>query len=201
VLRGDTAGGRCALPTVSPRHRELGAAVSAERVVPSRGRLLAVWVGCAVVLASVVIAGRVLRTAGDDVDPGRQRPGILDLGPLPEPAPDVARLDLPARRAVVFFAADDHVAELCDALEGSVVAKDEAVFLVRSSNERCAPRVTVVAADVSRAAGSFGLRRPAAAAVPTGYAIVDPAGRIRYRTLDPVAPTLLNEVATMVRTV
>lgn len=168
-------------------------------MVPSRSRLVAVWIVCALGLAAIVVAARGLRTPGDDADPARQRPGILDLGPLPEPAPEVAGLELPdGRRAVVFFAAPDHEQELCGALSGSDLAADEVVFVVKGTSGSCAPRVAVVAADVAGAAAAFGLPSPRSASVPTGYAVVDSAGRVRYRTLDPVAPALLDEVATMV---
>ena len=173
--------------------------MTGDAAVPSRGRLVAIWIVSGLTLGGIVLAARGLRTPGDDPDPARQRPGILDLGPLPEPAPAVAGLELPGgRRAVVFFAAPDREQELCGALAASELAADEAVFVVKATPGSCAPGVRVVAADVARAADAFGLPSPRTASVATGYAVVDSSGRIRYRTLDPVAPALLDEVATMV---
>lgn len=171
--------------------------------VPSRQALLAVWILTALVLGGILVAARVLRMPGDDVDPGRQRPGILDLGPLPEPAPEVAGVALPpGRRSVVFFARADSVAALCQALSDDEALRDESVVILSGTRtSACAPRVRVTQVDVRVAANAFGLPRPRGDVAPTGYAIVDRRGQIRYRTLDPVAPALLDEVATMLRAV
>lgn len=167
--------------------------------VPSRRWLAARWFAAAVAVAAVLTIARVHRTPGDDPDPGRQRPGILDLAPLPERAPNLDGIDLPdGRPAVVFFAAADRAADLCSALRHArLPASVHVVVAVDEVQEGCPARTTGV--DVSAAAAAFGLPRPRGDVVPTGYAIVDDEGRIRYRTLDPFAPELLDEVATMLR--
>lgn len=168
--------------------------------VPSRRELVAIWLVAALALAGLIVAGRMLRLPGDDPDPGRQRPGILDLGPLPEPAPSLPGLAVPrGRRTVVFFVTGDRLADLCTALSREDDLDGERVVVVSESSGRCPQHVTVVATDVRAAASAYGLPRPRGARTPTGYAIVDATGRVRYRTLDPVAASLLDEVATMLR--
>lgn len=73
--------------------------------VPERRALVAIWLVTAVLLSGLLAVGRLTRTSGDDPDPGRQRPGILDLGALPEPAPDVPGVDLRSGQAAVVFLA------------------------------------------------------------------------------------------------
>lgn len=176
-------------------------AVVAAATVPSRRALVTIWVLSAMALGAVIVAGTALRTDGDDRDPARQRPGILDLGDLPQPAPRVTGLDLPAgQRSVVFFAAQARVDELCRALREHDALGDEAVLIAAPlPRDRCAPNASVATVDVARAAHAFGLPAPRGDVAPTGYAIVDRAGLVRYRTLDPVAASLLGEVATMLR--
>lgn len=160
-----------------------------------------IWLVSAVTLGTLVAAARLLRTDGDDADPGRQRPGILDLAELPEPAPTVAGIDLSAGRpTVVFFVARRRLEELCAALrDDENLARERVVIAAPSTVRLCARNATVVSTDVERAARAFGLPDPRGDVAPTGYAIVDSGGRIRYRTLDPVAPSLLDEAATMLR--
>lgn len=168
--------------------------------MPSRRQLAAIWLAAALVVGGVLLAARILRTAGDDGDPGRQRPGILDLGPLPEPAPAVSGIDLGRGRTVVFFARPDRADDLCAALRGHPTLDGARVVLVAEDAPGSCPRaVDVVTADVRATAAAFGLPAARGDVTPTGYAIVDGRGRIRYRTLDPVAPELIDEVETMLR--
>lgn len=167
--------------------------------VPGRRWLFAVWVAAAAVLIAVLVVFQVTRVPGDDPDPGRQRPGILDLHELPRPAPQVPGVDLPeARAVVVFFAGRHRVEQLCRALAGDDELDDEAVILITSrSAPGCPESVDVVETDLVAAAAAFGLPEPRGDVEPTGYAVVDAAGRLRYRTLDPFSAHLLDEVDTM----
>lgn len=168
--------------------------------VPGRRWLFAVWVGTAAVLIGVLVVFHVTRVAGDDPDPGRQRPGILDLGPLPEPAPQVPGVDVPeGRRAVVFFAAPHRVERLCRALAVDDELDEESVSLITvGSAPDCPQWVDVVDTDLVAVADAFGMPEPRGGVAPTGYAVVDSAGRLRYRTLDPFSARLLDEVDTIV---
>lgn len=170
------------------------------RIVPSRATLVTVWCGAALLLAALLASVRLSQSAGDDVDPAWQRPGILDLGELPEPAPEVAGVDLRASRATaVFFADPARIEPLCGELSGWERPPGLALVVVASDAASCADDVATVEADPSEVAEAFGLRRPSGDVDPTGYAIVDGAGRVRYRTLDPLAAELLDEVSTMSR--
>lgn len=160
--------------------------------------LVAIWLVTAVLLSGLLALGRLTRTGGDDPDPGRQRPGILDLGALPEPAPDVPGVDLPSgQAAVVFLAPGESAGQLCARLDDHELDA-EVVIVTDTAPEDCG-ELSVAAADVARVGRAFGLPEPLSDTEPTGYVIVDGKGRIRYRTLDPLATELLDEVATMLR--
>lgn len=166
---------------------------------PSRAALVAVWVVGVGVLAALVGVSVVTRTGGDDPDQGRQRPGILDLGDLPSPAPQLPGADVDGNAAVIFFAGR-RSSELCAALEDPPVALTNARLVVIADDApRCPPSVIAVDMAVADAAERFGLPQPRDGRAPLGYAIVDSEGRTRYRTLDPLAPSELAEVATMLR--
>lgn len=170
------------------------------RVVPARAALVAAWCGAAVLSAALLASVRLSQTPGDDVDPAWQRPGILDLGELPEPAPDLAGVDLRAGLpTAVFFADPERVQPLCGELSGWDRPPGLAAVVVAADPTSCPDDVATVEADPSEAAEAFGLRRPRGAVDTTGYAIIDGAGRVRYRTLDPLAAQLLDEVSTMSR--
>jgi alkyl hydroperoxide reductase subunit AhpC len=47
-------------------------------------------------------------------------------------------------------------------------------------------------------AKAYGMRVPRGGGPPVGYAVVDAAGAIRYRTLDPAVAERLREVGTIV---
>lgn len=169
---------------------------------PRRSVLAATWLAAVVGLGLLLAVSRGTRTGGDDPDPARQRPGILDLGELPVPAPRLAP-GVPAQGmpTVVFFAAPRHLAALCAALHRPPARLGEAQLVVVTPPGRgpCAPGVTVLDVDLAAAARSFGLPAPRHGRLPTGYAVVDATGRTRYRTLDPRLDELLDEVATMLR--
>lgn len=137
----------------------------------------------------------------DDADPAYQRPGILDLGELPEPAPKVAD-DIPApdRVTVVFFVRPGQLKPLCEALrEIELHRQPDLAVVVAGPSGPCAEEATVVADPDARLADGYGLRSPQSGGAPVGYAVVDGAGMIRYRTLDPRVTDLLDEVDTILR--
>ncbi|MDP9403384.1 MAG: hypothetical protein M3P85_08620 [Actinomycetota bacterium] len=169
--------------------------------VPSRRQLLAVWLATAVVLAVLLLVARAARTGGDDADQARQRPGFLDAGALPVPAPSVAGLPKPGRRAVVFFAREDVAGELCQELAGSppILDRADAAVVVAGTPPPTCPPAPVVADQDGVLARAYGLPTPRDGGPPTGYAVVDSEGRVRYRTLDPEVVAELAEVATILR--
>lgn len=88
---------------------------------------------------------------------------------------------------------------LCARLDGHEL--DAEVVIVTDTAPGDCGDINVAAADVARVGRAFGLPDPLSDTAPTGYVIVDASGRIRYRTLDPLATGLLDEVATMLRDV
>lgn len=133
----------------------------------------------------------------DDPDPARQRPGFVDGGGLPLPAPYVGGdVPAPGRRAVVFFARPGQIGPLCRALATSGLGARTSLAVVVSAPAAC-PADAVLVVDGGGLAGRFGMPRPVDGGPPVGYALVDAKGRIRYRTLDPRVAEGLGEVATM----
>lgn len=164
-------------------------------------RLVVAWALVVGVLgALLVVAGRA-RSPLDDPDPARQRPGFLDAVGRPSPAPQVTpALPSAGRPAVVFFVRPLLAAPLCGAItrNPSLRGRAELAVVVSGSAAPCGdvPVVTDVAGAL---ATGFGLRHPRDGGPPVGYAVVDRAGRIRYRTLDPSVVSGLREVETMVK--
>ena len=152
-------------------------------------------------LGSLLAVAQGAATPLDDVDLAYQRPGLLDLGELPLPAPPIVD-GLPAQglETVVFFVRQAGLEDLCDALAGVDLAGQPALIVVSAgAREACRADVTVVSDPGGRLAGAYGLRRPRGGGPPVGYAVVDEATRIRYRTLDPEVADRLGEVDTMLR--
>lgn len=168
--------------------------------VPSRRSLATVWIAAAVVLVGILVTFQLTRDPGDDHDPGRQRPGILDLGALPEPAPEIEGLALPRDRVAIFFSSAGDFLELCESLSNHDDLQAEELVVISATEGPCA-HAEVVRSDLRNVARAFGMPAPRGDVSPSGYAILDSSGRIRYRTLDPVSSTLLDEVATMLRAV
>ena len=162
-----------------------------------RKKLMALWLGVAVLLAALLGVARATRTGLDDPDPAWQRPGFLDAGPLPQPAPRLtADLPRPGRPAVIFFLRPEGVAELCHSLSTHRLGQSADLAMAVSGAGRC-PGVTTLDDPSGAAARAYGLRDPADGATPVGYAVVDGQGRIRYRTLDPTMAQELDEVDTV----
>ena len=159
---------------------------------------MAVWLVTAVAFAALLALAQASGSALDDPDPARQRPGFLDGGALPQPAPRLAP-DLPrtGRSAVAFFVSPDSLGRLCRSLSGDPLGEPADVAVVVSGAGQC-PQATTVADPAARLARAYGLHRPRSGGEPVGYAVVDRYGRIRYRTLDPTVADHLGEVRTIV---
>lgn len=156
--------------------------------IPTRPRkaLLPVWLIVALLAAALLGVVQLFRGPADDPDPAYQRPGILDLGPLPEPAPPVtARLPAPERPTVVFFERSGRLPELCAALPGTGLTAKAALAVVTAGAGSDCAGVPVVPDPGGRLAAGYGLQVPNDGGYPVGYALVDADGQIRYRTLAP----------------
>ena len=166
-------------------------------------RLIVVWVVMAVGFGALWAIARASAGPLDDPDPAHQRPGLLDLGELPVPAPPVsAGIRTPGAEAVVFFVRPAQLPALCGALADAGLAEEaDLAVVVAGPVAPCAADVAVVADPAGRLADAYGLRPPTDRGAPVGYAVVDEAGRIRYRTLDPEVEDLLGEVDTILRAV
>ena len=78
------------------------------------GPLVVVWLAAAVGLGLLLGLARAAEGPLDDPDPAWQRPGFLDAGDLPAPAPRVAPgVPAPGRPTVVFFERAGRLPELC----------------------------------------------------------------------------------------
>lgn len=166
---------------------------------PSRRVLVLIWVVVAVGLGGLLAVARAAEGPLDDADPAYQRPGILDLGTLPEPAaPATPGIPAPGREAVVFFVQPAQLAPLCQALARTGLdGAPDLVVVVAGLPAPCGSVAEVVADTMGRLAASYAMRAPRGGGPPVGYAVVDDAGRIRYRTLDPEVDDLLGEVDTI----
>jgi len=154
-----------------------------------------------VIFGALLVIARVTESGLDDPDPARQRPGFIDAGGLPQPAPPLTGAALPpGRRAVVFFVRPEGVAGLCEASSDADLSSRADLVVVVSGAGNCGSASTVND-PTGRLAAAYGLRQPKAGGPPVGYAIVDSRGRIRYRTLDPAVADELGEVATILRAV
>lgn len=149
--------------------------------------------------AALLGVARASESGLDDPDPAQQRPGFLDAGDLPQPAPHLsAALPRSGRRAVAFFVRPDSVEDLCRSLSDDRRLKGADAVVVASGPADCAG-VTTVADPAGRLARAYGLRRPRSGDAPVGYAVIDRHGQIRYRTLDPTVVDHLDEVCTILR--
>ncbi|MBW3575951.1 MAG: hypothetical protein KY450_14140 [Actinobacteria bacterium] len=162
---------------------------------------MGLWVAAAVVFGGLLVVTRAAEGPLDDTDPAWQRPGFVDAGPLPAPAPAVTE-NVPAegRPSVVFFARPDSLGRLCHALASHDFGEDvDVVIVVAGSDQRCPGGTPVVGDPLTAIPRGYGMREPRGGGAPVGYAVVDRAGWVRYRTLDTASSEHLDEVETMVR--
>ena len=164
-------------------------------------RLIVAWLVVAVGVGALLAFARASAGPMDDPDPARQRPGLLDLGELPVPAPPVSEgVPTLGTEAVVFFVRPAGLPALCGALaDPDLEGEPDLVVVIAGPVAPCAADVAVVTDQRGGLADAYGLRRPADRGAPVGYVVVDDAGRIRYRTLDPEVADLLGEVDTILR--
>ena len=156
--------------------------------------------GVAGALGLLLAIARAAEGPLDDPDQAWQRPGFLDAGDLPAPAPTVApAVPAPGRPTVVFFVRTGGLAELCRSLATGALPSSVAVaaVVVGSASDGCAAAAVVDDPD-GATAHAYGMRSPRGGGPPVGYAVVDAGGSIRYRTLDPEVGDQLDEVGTMV---
>jgi len=173
--------------------------------VPSRRRLISAWLVAAMVLGGLLAISRTGYSGLDDPDQAFQRPGVLDIGPLPAPAPAVtASIPRDGRKAVIFFTRPAGLDRLERAVTGAEQLResvDVAIVLQGEAAPTVPGPVPVRVEPGPGLARSYGLRLPRDGGPPVGYAIVDRAGRVRYATVDPGDARRLAEVATMLRAV
>ncbi len=177
----------------------MGQALTAWPTVwPSRRSLVGCWLVAAVGFAALLGLARAAQEPLDDADPARQRPGFLDLGALPQPAPPAGRIPVAGHPGVVFFERADRLGPLCRALaEDPLSEKADLVVVVAGPAGSC-PAASVVADPDASVARAYGLGSPRGGGPPVGYAVVDSSGHLRYRTLDPEVADQLDEVGTIV---
>ena len=172
--------------------------MSTNRQRPTGRSLLMVWVVAAVVLGVLLLIAQLTRGPLDDPDQAYQRPGILDLAVLPEPAaPVTADIPQPGRPAIVFFDRSATLPALCHALPDTGLGADADLVIVAPAADIGCGAIPVVEDPDGRPADAYGMRAPAAGGPPVGYAVIDAQSRIRYRTLDPTVTAELSEVRTM----
>lgn len=161
------------------------------------GRVLAaVWLILAVGLGGLLLLAGLAEGPLDDADQARQRPGVLDLAPLPVPAvPVTDSIPRGGRAAVVFFTRSERLDELCAAVRAAELDADVAI-VTPAAGATCGA-AAVVADPALRLAAAYQLRQPDSGGPPLGYAVVDTQRRIRYATLDPTTAEHLFEVRTM----
>lgn len=164
---------------------------------PTRGHLIGLWLATAGLLGALLVFAQITRSSLDDPDPARQRPGLVDSSPLPQPAPTIdAEWPRPGRRLVALFVRPADVEPLCRTLRRENLAPRADVVIVVAGTETC-DIATIVVDPPSRLAREYGLPAPREGEDRVGYAIADGDGNIRYRTLDPVVASDLSEVDTM----
>lgn len=169
----------------------------------TRRQLWGTWVAIALLSGGLLLVAEAAEGPRDDPDPAEQRPGYLDAGDLPLPAPplpgDVPR---PRRQTVVFFERPDGLADLCRALRDDDLDREAALVVVVPRRGKGDCDAVPVAVDRSgEYADAIGMRRPRDGGHPVGYAVIDSRGRVRYRTLDPEVDDGLAEVTTIVKAV
>ncbi len=167
--------------------------------VPPPHTVVIVWAGAAVFFGGLLALARAAEGPLDDTDPAWQRPGLVDAGSLPAPAPAVTD-DVPgqARPSVVFFTRPDHLGRLCHSLASHHLGDGVGLAVVLAGTDQGCPGATPVVEDPATViARRYGMRRPRDGGPPVGYAVVDAGGRIRYRTLDPTVHDELTEIDTI----
>lgn len=149
-------------------------------------------------LGSLLAIARAGEGLLDDPDPAFQRPGILDLGALPEPAPPAASaLPTPGRKTVIFFVRPAQLGDVCTAIaDDGLAGLADLVVVVAGEAEPCRTRATLIS-HPERAVAEAQRVRPSGRRTSGRLRGGGPEGRIRYRTLDPEVDDQLGEVKTI----
>ncbi len=170
-------------------------------LVPTRQHLAVVWLAIAALLGALLGLAEFARPGLDDADPARQRPGFLDAGSLPQPAPTVAAdRPRPRHRLVVFFVRSGDVDSVCTSISADHLVRRADLVMAVAGAGRC-DAVTTVADPQSQFARAYGLSEPRSGETPVGYAVVDRESQIRYRTLDPAVRDNMTEIDTVLRAI
>jgi len=150
---------------------------------------IGVWLVVAGLFGGLLALAERSRSALDDPDPAWQRPGfLLPSGAVaaPNAIPGFPR---PGYRMLIYFvrSVDDQLLFHDLALQSDLAAEAD-VVLVTSDGRR--PRITdglraVVSDRDGQLARAYELNTPSDRGYPVGYALVDSAGFLRYKTLDP----------------
>lgn len=160
-------------------------------------RRLAVVVALALLLSAGVLLVRAVQTA-----PSSIRPVALIV---PEQARVAATVgdDLPQKghRTVLLFLRDGMYGRVVDALAAGPAGElfdlqpTADVVVVIPHRPTDSPIVTGIARDPrGTLAAAYGMPRPRGGGAPVGYAVVDPARRVRYVALEPDLPHELGQV-------
>ena len=168
-----------------------------------RRQLLLVWLTAALVLGGLVVFAQLRRHPLNDPNLADERPGLLDAHGAPFPAPPLApSLPTPGERAVIFFTRPERARQLLAVLSRKHSLKKRAqlaVVIAGDAVPSLSGDIPVSSDPAGALAAAYGLPTPRDGGSPVGYAVVDRAGRVRYRTLDTASAEHLDEVETMVR--
>ncbi len=181
-----------------------------------RWQLLLVWFAAVLLLGGLLLLAQLRRNPLDDPNLAYERPGFLDAHGRPFPAPVmVDGVPSPGSRAVVFFTRPERASRLSAALAARPSLRERARIAIVVSGpmppgdlpaeafvadyQAGVAGVPVVADPSGRLAAAYQVPVPRDGGPPVGYAVVDRAGRVRYRTLDPEMHEHLDEVETIVR--
>lgn len=152
-------------------------------------KLLGLWIGVAALFGGLLLWAEHSRNRLDDPDPALQRAGfLLPAGAIRQPGV-IPGFPRPGHRTVVIFARSVHGRTLFHdpALQSDLSAMAD-VLLVSADGR--APTITqglqtIVEDRDGRIAQAFGMSTPLDGGYPVGYVLMDRAGFVRYRTLDP----------------
>lgn len=174
--------------------------------VAPRWHLVGTWVVAALLFGGLLALSRSGYSGLDDPNQAFQRPGLLDVGPLPAHPPAVTpSVPRAGHRAVVFFTRARGLAPLERALAGAADLRQVADVAIVDEAVLPAPKGAGSVAFVADAGGAlahaYGMRAPRDGGPPVGYAIVDRSGRVRYATIDPGDARRLREVRTVLSAV
>ncbi len=156
--------------------------------MPSIRRYILTWCGIAVGFGTLLGISEYTRNPLNHPDPAQQRTGML-LPARTEQAPPIADVPNVGQRRMVLFARslkDQYLfhdladqADLTEAAQLVVVTSDGSQPIITNG-------IALFVADPGGVlARAFGMPEPIDQAAPIGYVIIDSAGYIRYRTLDP----------------